>query len=196
MGIGRSIESDRQLRWTTMARLGVVAGTVAVVSGCLMTSPYWDQEFSTRASPVPIQVYATDNSKPVRFDCAPATNGNLYPTEADASWMFIADVVPQPEPSLDSYGAKVYGASLSTVLPAACWRYDPEFQYWYVGVRATQSSASSQISYKTFTRAGLECLGRENGKAASWFGWMNKGCNAIKPGSLRDWPYAIIRAKT
>lgn len=172
------------------------AGAAAVMSltGCLLTSPFWNQEFSDHTKPVPLQAFTTDKSKPVKFECAKAFHGGLYPSEGSASWVLVSDVSPQSEPLLDSFGAKVYGASKSTALPAACWRQDPGNNMWYAAVRATQGAGASLVKYKTFSKAGLECLGHETGKGTSWFGYMGKGCTQTYSGSSTEIPYVIFRA--
>ena len=90
----------------------------------------------------------------------------------------------------------IYSAGIKTALPASCWRQDPANSVWYSAVRATQGSGSSITEYKTFNKTGLECLGREIGKATSWVGWIGKGCEATYSGSTTAIPYVIFRAPT
>ena len=179
------------------ARLGGVlraAGGVAAVlslTGCL-TSPYWNQKFPNHTSSVPLQAYTENKTTQVKFECAKAFHGGLYPDEASVSWAFVANVSPQTQPLLDSVGNKIYGASKSTTLPAACWRKDAN-QIWYAAVRATQGSGSSLVKFRTFSKTGLECLGREVGKAANWGGWIGKGCTATYSGGT-EIRYVIFHA--
>jgi hypothetical protein len=151
-----------------------VAATPLILSGCLMTTPYWNQEFADHTKAVPFQAFTTNKSIQVKFECAKAFHGGLYPDAASATWVLVGNVTPQGQPLLDSDGNSVYGARKSAVLPAACWRFDPANSIWYAAARATQGAG--QDPFFTFDNAGLECLGRENGKAASWFGWIGKGC--------------------
>jgi hypothetical protein len=155
------------------------AGAAFVLSGCLLTSPYWNQEFEDHTKPISLQAFTTDKATKVKFSCAKAHHGGLYPSGGTAVWVHIADVQPQSQALLDSQGGKVYGAGMSTALPAACWRLDPANSIWYAAVRARQEKNvmdTGQKFFYTFTNDGLECVGRENGEAASWFGWFNKGC--------------------
>ena len=166
-------------------RLAVV-GSLALLNGCLLTTPYWNQEFEDHTEAVPIQAFTIGKTVKVRFECAKAYHGGLYPEPTTATWLLVAEVLPQAQALRDSDGAKVYGAGVSKSLPAGCWRFDPGNSLWYSAIRATQGTGESKVEYYTFDIAGLECLGRENGKAASWFGW--KGCE--KSGAK----YVIFRA--
>lgn len=173
--------------------LGAASALIAL-SGCLLTSPYWNQAFDDHTAPVPLQAWTGDKTKPVKFECAQAYHGGLYPLPSQVNWVQVADVNPQQQPLLDSKGAKIFGASKLTALPAACWRLDGGNGLYYSAVRATQGTGSSKVAYKTFSKPGLECLGRENGKAASWFGWTNKGCTKTYSDSSTEIPYVIFRA--
>jgi hypothetical protein len=167
-----------------------VAATPVILSGCLMTTPYWNQEFADHTKAVPFQAFTTNKTIQVKFECAKAFHGGLYPDSASATWVTVGNVTPQAQPLLDSDGGQIYGARKSAVLPAACWRFDPANSIWYAAARATQNQAvlsTGQKYFFTFTNTGLECLGRENGKAASWFGWIGKGCQTVAY-------YAIFRA--
>lgn len=172
--------------------LGAATAMVAL-SGCLLTSPYWNQEFDDHTAPIPLQAWTTNKSKPVKFECAQAFHGGLYPSAGSAAWVLIANVNPQTQPLLDPEGAKVFGASKFTALPQACWRLESNGLY-YAAVRATQGTGSDKVSYSTFSKVGLECLGRENGKAASWFGWLTKNCATTYSNSSTQIPYVIFRA--
>lgn len=157
------------------------AGAAFALSGCLLTSPYWNQEFADHTKPISLQAFTTDKATQVKFECAKASHGGLYPSPATAVWVHITNVTPQSSALRDAHGGKVFGAGKLTALPAACWRLDPANSIWYAAVRATQNKNvmdTGQKYFYTFTNDGLECLGRENGEAASWFGWINKGCTA------------------
>lgn len=166
----------------------------ASLSGCLLTSPYWNQVFSDHTKPIPMQAWTTDKTKQIKFECAQSFHGGLYPSAGSASWVLVANVGPQSQPLLDSFGSKIYGASKFAPLPAACWRKDPGNDQWYAAVRATQGSGASAVSYSTFDKAGLACLGQQNGQATSWFGWITKDCTKTYSGSSNDIPYVIFRA--
>jgi hypothetical protein len=159
-------------------RVLVAAATPIILSSCLLTSPYWNQLFKDHTKPVPLQAFTIDQSIPVRFECAKAYHGGLYPTTAQAVWVLVGSTTPASQPLLDSDANKVHGARKLTALPATCWRKDAN-GIWFAAARATQNTTvldTGQKYFYTFTKTGLECVGRENGKSASWFGWIGKGC--------------------
>lgn len=172
--------------------IGLSAAMLVVLNGCLLTSPYWNQEFSDHTKPIPLQAFTVNKAVKVKFQCAQAFHGGLYPFGGPISWVQVANVTPQSQALLDPASGTVYGAGKLTALPSSCWRLDPGNNLWYAAIRATQNETvlgSDQKYFHTFTKAGLECVGRENGKAATWFGWFNKGCQT---GTY----YTIFRAKT
>ena len=189
----KKVLSRSKISIYTMRIVGVTAALLTL-NGCLLTSPYWNQQFSSHTAVVPLQAWTTDKTKQVKFECAKAFHGGLYPSAGTASWVHISTVGPQQQSLKDSFGAKVYGAGKKTALPASCWRQDPGNSVWYAAVRATQASTSGTVSYQNFNKAGLECLGQKNGKATSWFGWIGKGCVATYSGSTTPIPYVIFRA--
>lgn len=183
----------RKFRIGTAAKVVGTAAALLSLNGCLLTSPFWNQEFADHTLPIPIQAFTADKSIQVKFECATAFHGGLYPSEVSADWVLVGNVTPQSQPLLDPLGGKIYGASKSGALPAACWRKDPGNDIWYAAVRATQGSGGSLLKYRTFNKAGLECLGRENGQATSWFGW-GPDCIQNYSGSTTFIPYVIFRS--
>lgn len=177
------ITSSRATRASARA-LGVATALLAL-NGCLITSPYWNQEFSDHTKAIPIQTWVGSKSTQVKVECAQAFHAGLYPSEPSANWLFVTNITSQSKGLLDPQGVAVYGAGKSMVLPANCWREDPANNIWYSALRA--SVVGSSVKFKIFDIAGLECLGRENGKAASWFGYPSKGCTGVAP-------YVIFRA--
>lgn len=176
-----------------LVRLSVVTAVAASLSGCLLTSPFWNQVFSSRTTNVPLQAFTTDNSKNITFQCAHAFHGGLHPSENTAIWTTVTTVTPASTGAYDSNGTLMYSASASQVLPAVCWRQDGNGQ-WYSAIRAQQGSGSSITTYNTFTQAGLECLGTEVGKAANWLAWIGKGCAQTYSNNNNPIPYVIFRA--
>jgi hypothetical protein len=161
--------------------IGLAAATLVMLNGCLLTSPYWNQEFDDHTKAISLQAFTTNKTVAVKFECAKAYHGGLYPSTATATWVLVANVNPQGQALLDPTSGKVHGAGKYTTLPASCWRFDPGNSLWYAAVRATQNAAvmnTNQKYFYTFNKTGLECVGRENGKAASWFGWYGKGCQS------------------
>jgi hypothetical protein len=164
-----------------VASIGLSAVILMTLNGCLLTSPHWNQEFDDHTKAISLQAFTADKSKAVKFECAQAYHGGLYPPSATVTWVLVANVTPQSQALLDAGGNKVYGAGKKKVLPSGCWRLDPANSIWYAAVRATQNTTvmdTKQKYFYTFNKTGLECVGRENGKAASWFGWYKKGCEA------------------
>lgn len=171
------------------------AGMLALIpslSGCLITSPFWNQEFSTHTQAIPLQAFTTVSNS-VKFECAKAAHFGLYPSADSASWVTVANVSPSANSSYDPLGTSIYSAGIKTALPATCWRQDPANSIWYAAIRATQlTSSGGTTQYQTFKKPGLECLGREIGKATSWLGWVNKNCVATYSGSSTSIPYLIV----
>jgi len=158
------------------AKLVGIATAVALLNGCLMTSPYWNQEMSSRTKQVPLQAWTLQKNVAVKYECAMAYYGGLYPYGGPINWVHIETVNPTQQSVKDSFGLEVYGAGIKRVLPESCWRYDSGPSAWYTAVRATETTNSGTITYENFDKAGLECLGTEVGKATGWLGWLNKDC--------------------
>lgn len=138
--------------------IGLAAAIVVMLNGCLLTSPYWNQQFRDHTKAIPLQAFTTNKSVPVKFECAKAYHGGLYPSAASANWVVVAKVNPQSQ---------------------ALW--DPtRNSRWYAAVRATQNPVigTEQNYFHTFDKAGLECLGKEDGKATSRFGWFSASCQS------------------
>lgn len=79
------------------------------------------------------------------------------------------------------------------VLPANCWRHDPANNIWYSALRATRVDSPND-KFQTVDILGLECVGRENGKAASWVKWLSKGCAKTYANPTTLIRYVIFRA--
>lgn len=166
---------------------------IPTLSGCLLTSPFWNQEFASHTEAIPMQAFSTSTANPVKFECAQAAHFGLYPSADTASWTTVANVAPNTSGSYDPQGNRIYSAGIKTALPASCWRQDPANSIWYAAIRATQLTTSGGTTqYQTFFKSGLECLGREIGKATSWVGWINKNCVATYSGSTTSIPYVIV----
>lgn len=170
-------------------KVTVAAGVLFGLSGCLLTTPYWNQVFNSHNDQIPIQAWTTNSSDAVTFECSQAFHGGLYPYWGP-TWHHVATVNPDLPGSLDTYGARVYSASWKAQLPSQCWRQDPGNGIWYAAVRALQDGDE----YSTFDLSGLECLGRENGAAGSWVGWIGDGCTKTYSNSNNDIPFVIFRA--
>lgn len=189
----RNLISNCCWRKLTILSLKLAALLTAgfALSGCLLTSPYWSQDMNDHTKAVPMQAWTTNKNVQVTFECSKASHGGLYPYSS-GNWMLVANVNPQQSASWDPLSAGIYSAGKKQVLPASCWRQDPANNVWYTAIRARQGTNE----YKVFTESGLECLGEENGKATSWFGWLVPGCDLKYSGSSTSIPYTIIYANS
>lgn len=191
------IASSRTTRASARA-LGVVTALLAL-NGCLITSPYWGQEFSDRTQTIPIQTWPGSANTQVQVECAQAFHGGVYPNETDANWLFVTNITSQSSQSeglTDPQGVTIFGAGTEMVLPANCWRQDPTYNKWYSALRASLAGVPSGKKFSTFDIVGLECLGRENGKAAYWFGYASKGCTVKYANSTKEVPYVLFKASS
>jgi len=175
-------------------KLATIVIAVATLNGCLMTSPYWNQEFDSHTDVVPLQAWTTQKQYDIKYECAKASHAGLYPFGGPIVWNHIETVTPPNKSGKDSFGAKMYSAGIKRVLPASCWRKDPANNIWYSAVRAVQIKPTGNVTYQNFDKAGLECLGTEIGKATSWFGWFGKSCVKTYSNSNNTIPYVIFRA--
>jgi len=183
-------------------KLGLGLLTVSFLSGCLITSPYWNQEFSNHSSAIPLQAWTNHNGHPVRVECSKAFHGGLYPPSS-GSWSHVTNLYPQNPGVLDPSGTRVYSAGAKMVLPASCWRAETTSAglRYFAAVRMIQTkpkvfgSGLEDVTFSTFDKTGLECLGREIGKDASWFGYAGEGCAKTYSGSTTEIPFVIFRAK-
>ena len=153
-------ESTRRriVRGMTLA----AAGTL--LSGCLLDSPYWNQEFDDHTAAIPIQTFTSIKSSPVKIQCAQAYHGGLYPSEASATWLLVDNLNVQSQALLDPLGGKMYGAGKMKVLPSNCWRFDPANSIWYTGLRATQVNNLRHDQVHHVHKSGLECLGKKSAR--------------------------------
>ena len=171
----------------------VATGLMFSLSGCLMTGPYWAQNYDSRSDSVNMQAF-TVNSNNVIFECSKAYHGGLYPAFGTPTWNFVASIIPSGMPAYDSNGGKMYNVSRSQVLPSACWHFDGATGKYMTALRARQTNGSSTTTYNVFDENGLACLGKEVGATGSWVGWINKGCILTYSGSTTAIPYVRILA--
>ena len=188
-------------RATAQRRLPVRAALIALttlpLTACLMDSPYFGQTFSSTTSEVPIQTWTTDKSRLVKIECSKAYHGGLYPAFGPETWLPVADVTPSSQPSYDPNGLAAYSAGVRQALSADCWHADGAYNppKYMTALRATQQTASGSTTvFRVFDAAGLECLGREIGKARSWGGWISPGCALNYSNSSTPLPWVKIIA--
>jgi hypothetical protein len=173
-------------------KLALIAAVTTLLSGCLLESPYWNQQFEDHTEAIPLQAFTSKADLQVKFECAQAFHGGLYPDASTATWITVANVTPS-KALFDPKGNKIYGAGISKVLPSSCWRQDPGNSVWYSSIRATQVNGSNTIKFMTFDKAGLACLGQKVGQSTSWFAnWTT--CAVTYSNSTSKIPYVIFRA--
>ena len=176
----------------------LLASTVTLAfGGCVFDSPYWAQTFATTTTAIPIQTWTTDKTRTVKIECSKAYHGGLYPFGGPETWTLVTNITPSANASYDPMNGTIYSAGKSMVLPAACWNADGAYSppLYMTALRATQLTASgSTQTYFVFDSAGLECLGRENGKGKSWFSWVSQNCHMTYSGSTTQLPYVRIIA--
>lgn len=188
-----SSERAARMRAGSWAWCVFMATMVGWLAGCAVTSPYWDYVPDSTSAPIPFQVWS-DGTSAVYVECANDTGAHGNPSAGDASYVAAATIHPNTQPSLDSAGAALYSGSTQVVLPSACWKYFSDYDFWQANVRVVRlGSDGKKVPFSNFDKAGLECLGREVGKAASWFGALNKGCEKHFLGSDTATPYIVLR---
>jgi hypothetical protein len=175
--------------WTTAIGLGAIA---AAAQGCAISSPHWDYVPASTSAPIPFQAWATSQTNPVVVECADDTNAHGWPTDGEASYVFVANLTPSATASLDPGGSRVYSASGSHALPSTCWKYFGDYDFWQANLRLSQVVDGSKRIFSSFDKPGLECLGREVGKARQWLGFFDK-CEKRYLGSSDKIPYIVLR---
>ena len=159
--------------------------SILALSGCVLTSPYWNQNLDSHTSAVPLQAWAKDKTTPIVFECAKAYHGGLYPYGGPVVWNPVTTVNITGPGSLDPFSHIFYSASHLSKLPTSCWNLDHGNDIWYTAVRAKQGDDV----YDTFDKDGLKCLGTEMGKDASVLGFLEAGCTT-------GTKYTIIHAES
>lgn len=179
-----------KLRFSHLAKTGAAIALSTSLSGCLLTSPFWNQVFASHTDQVPLQAYTTNKTLKVKFECAKAYHGGLYPDSASVTWTQVGNVMPGGRAMYDSFGLAAYTASKKMVLPASCWRQDTGNGKWYSSIRATQTNGANVTQYNVFDQAGLACLGEKTGAQRRWLAGI--GCQLKSGGS--NFTYVIFRA--
>jgi hypothetical protein len=174
------------------SKLALLAAGTTLLSGCLLESPYWNQQFAKHTQAIPLQAFTSKPDTQVKFECAQAFHGGLYPDASTATWITVANVMPS-KALYDPKGGKTYGAGISKVLPSSCWRQDPGNSIWYSSIRATQANGTNTIKYMTFDKAGLACLAQKVAASTSWYADWG-GCAKTYSGSTNKINYVIFRA--
>ncbi|WP_317930087.1 hypothetical protein [Halioxenophilus sp. WMMB6] len=184
-------------RIKTLTIAAGMAGATAMLSGCLITSPFWVQTFDSTSALIPIQTWVTSSTQPVKFECSQAYHAGTYPPYGGETWVSLGSVMPSTMPNYDTNGLAMYGASLKRSLPASCWHQDGAYDTptYFAAIRAYQGNSESPNYFDSFDLAGLECLGHNVGLLGSWTGWIGKGCEKTYSGSSTPVPYVKIKVE-
>lgn len=178
----------------TRVRLVSFVAFVLLVAaqGCAVTSPFWGYVPDSTSDPIPFQAWAVNTSNSVVLECADDTSAHGWPTDGEASYIHVANIPVSTSPSLDPSGLAVYSASTSLALPATCWKYFGDYDFWQANLRLSQVNNGSKVIFSSFDAAGLECLGRENGEERSWLGFFDE-CEKRYLNSDDKIPYIVLR---
>lgn len=196
MTISNNLSKPLSKAISVLLRFTVLTAVALALPGCLITSPYWNQVFDSHTDKVSMQAWVNDKTLTVKFQCAQAYHGGLYPFGGTPTWHLVQNVAVSDTPIYDPAGAAVYTAGIYKALPSQCWRQDPSNNVWYAAVRASHPTSNGPEFYHTVDKNGLECVGRENGKAGSWYRWFTAGCYKTYLNSDEHVPYVIIRANS
>lgn len=168
-----------------------------VLSGCAVTSPYWGYVPASTSAPIPFQAWTPKNDAPVVVECATSTTAHGNPTDGEASYIVAANIAVSASKSLDGAGGALYSASASVILPSSCWDYFGDYDFWQANVRVSQttnwSDGTHKVIFSSYDKPGLECLGRETGKRASWSGAVGHDCEMTYLGESTKIPYIVLR---
>jgi hypothetical protein len=162
------------------------------LSGCI-TSPFFNQEFSSRSDEIPFTVWTFDKTKPVTIECAPL-RGAFSVVPAGTVYRHVATISPDDQGMLDAEGQIIYSVSTKQVLPRDCWHNLRNRPGYSSSIRVLQDGSDSGIF--TFDKPGLECLGRWIGHKASWVGWFGHNCNKNFLGTTTAIKSVLIKAST
>ncbi|MEO1337689.1 MAG: hypothetical protein AAFV29_18745 [Myxococcota bacterium] len=127
------------------------------------------------------------------IECARETTAHGSPRNGDASYRTVTTLWPDSHQHYDSFGSVMYSASTKVALPSECWDYFGSYGFWQANIRISQVVSGQRRMFTSFDANGLECLGRENGKAQSWTGYLNQGCEKTYLGSTTKIPYLVLR---
>lgn len=182
-----------------LTRAITVSLLIIALQSCLLTSPFHGQEFPQKTSNIPIQAWTSMKNQSVKLECAQSGRFGPAPLGGSIDWQFVKNIAVGQTPAIDPKRFKIFSASSDTALPDSCWRTvnTSAGLRHYTALRTTQTNYLGKpvYEYMSFTAAGLECLGREVGKAQSWTGWSGNGCVNNYSGSSTPVPFVVIVAK-
>jgi len=139
------------------------------------------QVFAKTTSEIPVQVWSSSQNETFSVECAPAT---FAATQFNnRPFVPLPDIQTTEEPHYDPSGTAMYSASAIVTLPSECWRdlrstfqdVETQYGYTYLSMLRIKRKSDGRLVH-VFNKDGLECLGKANGAAASWYGYLSEDC--------------------
>ena len=178
---------------------GAVVLAAAVLPGCAVTSPYWGYVPASTEAAIPVQAWTAYTDNPVVVECATATSAHGWPTPDESAYIVAANLPVASADIRDSDGNVMHSASGNVTMPSSCWDYFGDYDFWQLNLRVSQlqpntsGDGTTKRIFSSFDLDGLECLGRENGAAASVYGFVGQGCEKTYLGETTQIPYIVLR---
>jgi hypothetical protein len=116
----------------------------------------------------------------------------------ESAYIDAASLAVSASGNLDGQGDVMHTASGNVTFPSQCWDYFGDYDFWQLNLRVSQivpaiGGGTTNRVFSSFDLVGLECLGSENGAAASWFGFLGQGCEKTYLGQTEQIPYIVLR---
>lgn len=181
---------------------GLCRGLVLVAGalpGCAVTSPHWGYVPDSTEAAIPVQAWTAHTGSPVVVECATATTAHGSPSPGESAYVVAANLPVASADIRDSQGNVLHSASANVTIPSSCWDYFGDYDFWQLNLRVSQlqpnttGGGTTKRIFSSFDVDGLECLGRENGAAASFHGFVGQGCEKTYLGESTQIPYIVLR---
>jgi hypothetical protein len=180
-----------------LGKMGAALACFAL-SACSVTSPHWGYVPESTEAAIPVQAWTAYTANPVVVECATATGGHGNPSPDESAYIVAASLPVPAAETLDSEGNVLHSVSSNVTIPSQCWDYFDSYDFWQLNLRVSQivpalGGGTMKRIFSSFDIDGLECLGRENGAAASFYGFVDKGCEKTYLGETEQIPYIVLR---
>ena len=181
-----------------LCRITVVLAAGAL-PGCAVTSPYWGYVPASTEAAIPVQAWTAHTDNPVVVECATATTAHGSPSPGESAYVVAANLSVASADIRDSEGNVMHSTSGNVTMPSSCWDYFGDYDFWQLNLRVSQvqpnanGTGTTKRIFSSFDLDGLECLGRENGAAASFHGFVGQGCEKTYLGETTQIPYIVLR---
>jgi len=176
-----------------------VVMAAGALPGCAVTSPHWGYVPESTEASIPVQAWTAHTGHPVVVECATATSAHGWPSPDESAYIVAANLPVSSSALLDAQGSVMHSASGNVTMPSSCWNYFGSYDFWQLNLRVSQlqpnttGGGTTKRIFSSFDLDGLECLGRENGAAASFHGFVGKGCEKTYLGQDEQIPYIVLR---